>query len=123
MVEVTLKDTQDGQEGVITDIQTRKNYIVRKSVNLSKQIHIIAANIDRAFLLVTLNSPPTYPAFIDRFLATAEAYGIDAVLLFNKEDAYNKSDAEQMRSMKKLYENIGYTCLDISALKLSLIHI
>ena len=99
------------------DIQTRKNYIVRKSVNLSKQIHIIAANIDRAFLLVTLNSPPTYPAFIDRFLATAEAYGIDAVLLFNKEDAYNKSDAEQMRSMKKLYENIGYTCLDISALK------
>ena len=117
VVEVTLKDTQDGQEGVITDIQTRKNYIVRKSVNLSKQIHIIAANIDRAFLLVTLNSPPTYPAFIDRFLATAEAYGIDAVLLFNKEDAYNKSDAEQMRSMKKLYENIGYTCLDISALK------
>ena len=67
--------------------------------------------------MVTLNSPPTYPAFIDRFLATAEAYGIDAVLLFNKEDAYNKSDAEQMRSMKKLYENIGYTCLDISALK------
>jgi ribosome biogenesis GTPase len=117
IVEITLKVTQDGQEGVITGIQTRKNYIVRKSVNLSKQIHIIAANIDCAFLLVTLNNPPTYPAFIDRFLATAEAYEIETVLLFNKEDSYSTSDTEQMRSLKQLYENIGYTCLEISALK------
>ena len=109
IVEVTLKDTQDGQEGVITSIQTRKHYIVRKSVNLSKQIHIIAANIDCAFLLVTINNPPTYPAFIDRFLATAEAYEIETVLLFNKEDSYSTSDTEQMRSLKQLYENIGYT--------------
>jgi len=117
VVEVTIKDTQDGQEGVITEIQTRKNYIVRKSVNLSKQIHIIAANIDCAFLLVTLNNPPTYPAFIDRFLATAEAYEIETILLFNKEDSYSTSDTEEMHSMKKLYEHIGYTCLEISALR------
>ena len=117
VVEVTLIDTQDGQQGVITDIQTRKNYIVRKSVNLSKQIHIIAANIDCAFLLVTISNPPTYPAFIDRFLATAEAYEIETVLLFNKEDSYSAADTEHMRALKQLYKNIGYTCLEISALK------
>jgi ribosome biogenesis GTPase len=117
VVEVVLKETQDGQEGVITDIQARKNYIVRKSVNLSKQIHIIAANIDCAFLLVTLNNPPTYPAFIDRFLATAEAYEIDTVLLFNKEDSYTTAETEQMHSLMKLYQRIGYTCFEISALR------
>jgi ribosome biogenesis GTPase len=85
-------------EGVITDIQTRKNYIVRKSVNLSKQIHIIAANIDCAFLLVTLNNPPTYPAFIDRFLATAEAYEIETILLFNKEDSYSISELSKCKA-------------------------
>src|SRR6056300_802937 len=117
VVAVVLKETQDGQEGVITDIQARKNYIVRKSVNLSKQIHIIAANIDCAFLLVTLNSPPTYPAFIDRFLATAEAYGIETVLLFHKEDSYTAEELQQVQELKKVYELIGYTCLEISALK------
>ena len=116
VVAVVLKETQDGQEGVITDIQARKNYIVRKSVNLSKQIHIIAANIDAAFLLVTINNPPTYPAFIDRFLATAEAYEIDTVLLFNKEDSYTTAETEQLHSLMKLYQRIGYTCLEISAL-------
>lgn len=116
VVDVVLKETQDGHEGIITDIQTRKNYIVRKSVNLSKQIHIIAANIDCAFLLVTLNNPPTYPAFIDRFLATAEAYEIDTVLLFNKEDSYTSTETKQMQSLMKLYQSIGYTCLEISAL-------
>ena len=89
---------------MITDIQTRKNYIVRKSVNLSKQIHIIAANIDCAFLLVTISNPPTYPAFIDRFLATAEAYEIETVLLFNKEDSYSAADTEHMRALKQLYK-------------------
>jgi ribosome biogenesis GTPase len=67
--------------------------------------------------LVTLNNPPTYPAFIDRFLATAEAYEIETILLFNKEDSYSTSDTEEMHSMKKLYEHIGYTCLEISALR------
>ena len=117
VVDVTLKETQEGTQGVITNIHERKNYIVRKSVNLSKQIHIIAANIDCAFLLVTLNNPTTHPAFIDRFLTTAEAYDIETVLLFNKEDSYSAADTEQIRSMKQGYENIGYSGLEISALK------
>src|SRR5690554_5373903 len=73
-------------EGVITNIEPRENYIIRKSVNLSKQTHIIAANVDLAFLLITYNNPPTFTSFIDRFLVTAEAYHIKAVLLFNKID-------------------------------------
>lgn len=117
VVEATLKDTQEGVQGVITHIHERKNYIVRKSVNLSKQIHIIAANIDVAFLLVTLNNPTTYPAFIDRFLATAEAYAIETVLLFNKEDTYNEEETDQLRKLMKVYTDIGYVCLEISALK------
>lgn len=117
VVDITLKETQDGQQGIITHIHERKNYIVRKSVNLSKQIHIIAANIDCAFLLVTLHNPPTYPAFIDRFLATAEAYGIETVLLFNKEDTYSEEETQQIKTLKKLYEDIGYRCLEISALR------
>jgi len=117
VVDATLKETQEGTQGVITHIHERKNYIVRKSVNLSKQIHIIAANIDCAFLLVTLNNPVTYPAFIDRFLATAEAYEIETVLLFNKEDTYTPEEAEQIHALMDVYVNIGYTCLEISALK------
>lgn len=117
VVDVTLKDTQDGVEGIITHIHERNNYIVRKSVNLSKQIHIIAANIDVAFLLVTLNNPPTFPAFIDRFLATAEAYAIETVLLFNKEDTYAEEEMNQLHKLMDVYENIGYSCLEISALK------
>ncbi len=76
--------------GIINKIEERDNYIIRKSVNLSKQTHIIAANIDVAFLLVTLNNPPTSTSFIDRFLVTAEAYHIKAILLFNKIDTYNQ---------------------------------
>ena len=117
VVDATIKDTQDGPQGVITTIHERKNYIVRKSVNLSKQIHIIAANIDCAFLLVTLNNPVTYPAFIDRFLATAEAYEIETVLLFNKEDTYSDDESKQIQALKEMYAAIGYTCLEISALK------
>lgn len=117
IVDTTLKETQAGMQGVITHIHDRKNYIVRKSVNLSKQIHIIAANIDCAFLLVTLNNPVTYPAFIDRFLATAEAYEIETILLFNKEDSYTFEEAEQIHALMDVYVNIGYTCLEISALK------
>ena len=101
--------------GVITAIHDRKNYIVRKSVKLSKQTHIIAANIDLAFLLVTLDNPPTFTSFIDRFLATAEAYHIKAVLLFNKMDLNDDVLEEKKNKLVKIYTDIGYTCLEISA--------
>ena len=114
---VTISLTEDSGEGVIDDIHDRKNYIVRKSVNLSKQIHILAANIDIAFLLVTLNNPVTYPAFIDRFLATAKAFGIEVVLLFNKEDTYSIQEMDELRQLKAVYQAIGYDCVEISALK------
>ena len=103
-------------KGVISEILPRKNYIVRKSVNLSKQIHILAANVDVAYLMVTLNNPVTYPAFIDRFLATAEAFEVDVVLLFNKEDTYSEAELTELRALKSDYEKIGYQCLEISAL-------
>jgi len=118
---VTVGDNVDfeleknSNNGVITKIHDRKNYIIRKSVNLSKQTHIIAANIDQAFLLVTLENPPTYTNFIDRFLATAEAYSIPAIVLFNKIDMYDKNLAEQKQQLEKVYRAIGYECLDISA--------
>lgn len=103
------------REGNITKIEERKNYIVRKSVNLSKQTHIIASNIDQVFLMVTLNNPPTFPAFIDRFLVTAEAYHIPAILLFNKIDSYTESELEELRKLKRVYDEIGYQTLEISA--------
>lgn len=103
-------------EGVITDIETRENYIIRKSVNLSKQTHIIASNIDLAFLLVTLNNPPTFTTFIDRFLVTAEAYHIKAVILFNKIDTYNDDELLEIKLLAALYRKVGYECIGISAL-------
>ena len=102
--------------GVIHTIHKRKNYIIRKSVNLSKQTHIIAANIDIAFLLITIDKPKTYAAFIDRFLATAEAYHIQTVLLFNKMDIYNEAELFEVETLQDIYQKIGYTCLEISAL-------
>lgn len=115
---VTIQLSQDGQQtvGTISEIHERQNYIVRKSVNLSKQTHIIAANIDQVFLLVTLNNPPTSSAFIDRFLVTAEAYQIPAVLLFNKMDSYDEQEKILFGELKNTYEKIGYPCYDISAL-------
>ena len=113
---VTISLAENRNEGVILAIHDRKNYIVRKSVNLSKQIHILAANIDVSFLLITLNNPATYPAFIDRFLATARAFGIEVVLLFNKEDTYSKQEMDELRQLKVIYEDIGYHCVEISAL-------
>ncbi|MDH3322645.1 MAG: ribosome small subunit-dependent GTPase A [Flavobacteriaceae bacterium] len=101
--------------GIISNIHERKNYIVRKSVNLSKQTHIIAANIDLAFLLITLDNPPTFPAFIDRFLATAEAYDIEVVLLFNKMDLNDETLEAKKDELLNIYKKIGYTCLEISA--------
>ena len=115
---VTIQLSQDGQQtvGTISEIHERQNYIVRKSVNLSKQTHIIAANIDQVFLLVTLNNPPTSSAFIDRFLVTAEAYQIPAVLLFNKMDSYDEQEKILFGELKNTYEKIAYPCYDISAL-------
>jgi ribosome biogenesis GTPase len=102
-------------EGNITQIEERKNYIVRKSVNLSKQTHIIASNIDQVFLIITLNNPPTFPAFVDRFLVTAEAYQISAILLFNKIDSYKDFELKEVKEFQKIYQNIGYSTFNISA--------
>jgi len=106
---------ENSENGIITAIHDRKNYIIRKSVNLSKQTHIIAANIDQVFLLVTLDSPPTSTSFIDRFLATAEAYSIPAILVFNKIDTYNSQSVLAKQALETIYKTIGYECLDISA--------
>ena len=103
------------KEGIITSIETRQNYIVRKSVNLSKQTHIIAANIDQVFLMITLKTPQTFPAFIDRFLVTAQAYEINVVLLFNKIDIYNKVELSAMTNLKGVYQKIGYECYEVVA--------
>jgi ribosome biogenesis GTPase / thiamine phosphate phosphatase len=106
----TQKDT-----GVITNIHERSNYVVRKSVNLSKRTHIIASNIDLAFLVVTIDNPPTSTSFIDRFLVAAEAYHIPVTLLFNKVDSFTEDTADIHEELKEIYTNIGYDCLDVSA--------
>tara|TARA_R110002153_G_scaffold230551_1_gene383741 strand:- start:191 stop:1144 length:954 start_codon:yes stop_codon:yes gene_type:complete len=114
-VRFEVETTGDDTFGIINEIEDRKNYIIRKSVNLSKQTHIIAANLDQVFLLVTLNNPPTYPVFIDRFLITAEAYEIPAILLFNKLDTYTPEELDEIKFLAALYRKIGYTCIGISA--------
>ncbi len=96
--------------GVITEVADRKNYIIRKSSNLSRQTHIIAANIDQAILIITINYPKTTLRFIDRFLATAEAYRIPAILLINKTDLYNADEQGELLKLCKVYESIGYPC-------------
>ncbi len=101
--------------GIINRIDDRDNYIIRRSVNLSKQTHIIAANIDIAFLLITLNKPVTFTTFIDRFLVTAEAYDIQAVLLFNKIDTYTEDELAEVKYLAAVYRNVGYECIGISA--------
>jgi len=115
-VDFEIEKKGDDTVGVISHIDERNNYIIRKSVNLSKQTHIIAANIDVAFLLVTLNNPPTFTTFIDRFLVTAEAYHIKAVLLFNKIDTYNEDELLEIKLLAALYRKIGYECIGISAI-------
>jgi ribosome biogenesis GTPase len=102
--------------GVITKLHPRKNYIIRKSVNLSKQAQIIAANLDQALLIVTLASPRTSLGFIDRFLVTAEAYDVPAGLVFNKLDLFSDEGLEILADYKAIYENIGYHCYEVSAL-------
>ena len=99
----------------ITDIEDRRNYIIRKSINLSKQSHIIAANVDQALLVVTVSKPETSTTFIDRFLASAEAYRVPVILIFNKSDLLNDEEQHYQQMMIQLYETIGYQCMAISA--------
>jgi len=106
-----------GQEGAwITEIEDRRNYIIRKSINLSKQSHILAANVDQALLVVTVVKPETSTTFIDRFLASAEAYRIPVILVFNKTDLLCEEELHYQQMMINLYETIGYECRAISAL-------
>ena len=114
---VDLEMEPDLLTGVITKLHNRKNYIIRKSVNLSKQGQIIAANLDQAFLIVTLASPRTSLGFIDRFLVTAEAYHIPAILIFNKLDLFSEDGLEILTEYQSIYENIGYPCYSVSALQ------
>ncbi len=122
VVDYELEETSDTVTGTIHKIYERKNYIVRKSVNLSHQMHIIASNIDRVFLLVTINNPPTTFNFIDRFLVTAEAYGIETILVFNKIDTFDEVTLEEQLYMQHVYQEIGYQCLRVSAKESKGIH-
>lgn len=111
---VTIEAQADGTTW-ITDILPRRNYIVRRSTNLSKQSHILAANIDRVALLVTINHPVTSTTFIDRLLATAEAYSVPATIIFNKIDLLTDDEKEHLNGLRALYESLGYATLAISA--------
>ena len=104
------------QTAFITRIHERKNYIIRRSSNLSKESHIIAANIDHALLIVTVNTPPTSTTFIDRFLATAEAYRIPVCIVINKSDTFTEEDREYAEALRYLYTSIGYDCHCVSAI-------
>ncbi len=117
VVDFELDNTTDETIGQIHNIHDRKNYIVRKSVNLSKQTHIIASNIDIVFLLITINNPPTTTSFIDRFLVTAEAYGIEAILVFNKIDTFDEAMTDEQLYLQYIYSEIGYKFLKVSALE------
>jgi len=110
-----LEKKGDEEIGVIKTIVERDNFIVRKSVNLSKQTHVIAANIDQVFLLITINNPPTFTAFIDRFLVSTRAYRIETILVFNKIDAYEIEERAEILYLKDIYEAIGYRCVEVSA--------
>lgn len=114
-VDFDLDTTADVVTGVITNIHERKNYLIRKSVNLSKQVHIIATNIYVLFILVTIDNPVTTTSFIDRLLVTAEAYGIEAVLVFNKVDTFSEETLNDQLYLQYIYDKIGYKCLRVSA--------
>ena len=112
--QVQFELESDGK-GIISDILPRENYIIRKSVNLSKQYHIIASNIDISVLVVTLNNPVTSTNFIDRFLVSCEAYGIPVIIAFNKKDTYLDKESIEIKKLVDMYELIGYECELISA--------
>ena len=111
-------EIENNKEGTafISKIEPRENYIIRKSSNLSKESHILAANIDQALLIITVSNPTTHTIFIDRFLATAEAYRIPVKIVINKTDSYNEDDTEYMNALIHLYDTIGYDCFKVSAL-------
>ena len=111
---VTIVTNQEGT-AFISDIEERKNYIIRKSQNLSKQSHIIAANVDQAMLVVTTAHPQTSTTFIDRFLASAEAYNVPTILVFNKTDILDDDEKRYQQMMVDLYTTVGYQCLKVSA--------
>ena len=111
-VEIVSED----ENWMINKLYERKNKIVRRSVNLSKQTHIIAANIDQAILMITLKSPETFTAFIDRFLVSAQAFGVEVILLFNKVDIYDKSTLLELENLKNIYTQIGYKCISVSVI-------
>jgi ribosome biogenesis GTPase len=113
---VVITTNAAGTAAFITEIEERKNYIVRRASNLSKQSHILAANIDRCMLVVTVNYPETSTIFIDRFLASAEAYRIPVTLVFNKTDAYTADELHYLEALVHLYTSIGYPCMRVSAL-------
>ena len=102
----------------ITDVEPRRNYIIRRSTNLSKESHILAANIDQVALIVTINHPVTSTTFIDRFLATCEAYRVRALLIFNKTDLFTEEELSQLQELRALYESIGYKTVELSAIRL-----
>lgn len=118
-VEFSIQSTSNEKNvGLITSISDRKNYIIRRSQNLSKQSHIIAANIDQAVLLVTLDYPVTTTTFVDRYLASAEAYRIPVLIVFNKTDRLNKEQQITLSTLLDVYTNIGYQCISTSAITL-----
>ena len=108
-------DIEQAKQGLITELDDRKNYIIRKSTNLSKQSHIIAANVDMCFLIVTIQQPETPLQFIDRFLASAEAYSVPVTLVFNKIDLIDDEWKDYLDGVVNLYETVGYPCRCISA--------
>ena len=110
-VNFSLEHNDEENLGIIQNILERKNYIVRKSVNLSKQSHILASNIDLLVMVITIKDPITTTSFIDRFLVNAEAYSIETLLVFNKYDIYNKEEKNKIDTLLKIYSNIGYKCL------------
>ena len=112
---VTITPGADGQTAFIDGIENRRNYIIRRASNLSKQSHIIAANVDMAALVVTVAHPETSTTFIDRFLASAEAYRIPVLVIFNKTDLYDEEECRHMNELVSLYQAIGYPCLTCSA--------
>lgn len=116
-VDFQLEKIGDEEIGVIKKIHERENFIVRKSVNLSKQTHIIATNVDVVFLLITIDNPPTFTTFIDRFLVTTRAYRIETILVFNKIDTYEIEQKAEILYLKDIYEPIGYNCIEVSATK------
>jgi len=116
-VDFELEKNSDVVTGVINNICERKNYVLRKSVNLSKQTHILASNIDIVFLIITISGPVTSTNFIDRFLLTSNAYSINTILLFNKIDLLDNVEKKVLKKLIEIYTNIGYECCQISAKK------